>query len=602
MGATIVRLGFAGLRGRLMPAALTFVLIAAAAATVGLALQIHRVADDPWERTFRATNGAHVIASGNPDALVRVAGLPGVADATPPISGVVTTLRSDGRAFGLRALGLGASPPAIERPLVTDGRWVRGEGEIVLERSYARALGIGPGVRVTVATTEGPLALAVVGVAARAGGEPYPDSQPGAGFVTGATVGAIQPDPARQETTIALRLTDPGMVDETIGRAAAIDGRLLLESWQERRAEANDRNRITTIVLSTFSVIVLVAVALMVATFVAARVLQQQRELALLKAQGFTPRQLVAVGLVENLAVALAGSVAGVLLAAVIAPALVRRSADLVGSVPVSLDPLTGLFVTLAVVAVVALVTIVPVRRIGRATTMRVLAGADAPARARRIGLGRFLPLGIGFKQALARPGRTAAIVIALTLSVGSFVSVLAMEATLDREDAVETLAASSGVLPADPAGLAPGRPDAIAVPDLGREQIRPIVWGLNALLLAVIVANLLATTLLSARERTRETGVLRAVGVTPRQVITGLLASQTAIAAVAAAVGVPLGLALFIGVYRLANGSTEFVTMPPAWQLALVPVATVAAVALVALVPARYAARLRVVDALRRD
>ena len=47
--------------------------------------------------------------------------------------------------------------------------------------------------------------------------------------------------------------------------------------------------------------------------------------------------------------------------------------------------------------------------------------------------------------------------------------------------------------------------------PTSGREQVRPIVWGLNVLLLLVIVANVLATTLLGVRERTRENGVLRA-------------------------------------------------------------------------------------------
>ena len=37
--------------------------VAAAAATLTVALCVGRVADRPWERTFEATNGAHVTGS-----------------------------------------------------------------------------------------------------------------------------------------------------------------------------------------------------------------------------------------------------------------------------------------------------------------------------------------------------------------------------------------------------------------------------------------------------------------------------------------------------------------------------------------------------------
>ena len=84
-----------------------------------------------------------------------------------------------------------------------------------------------------------------------------------------------------------------------------------VETWQGRRADADDRNRVTSIVLTTYTALVLVAVGLMIATFVGARVLARRRELALLKAAGFTPRQLMLLALIENLAIALAGATRG---------------------------------------------------------------------------------------------------------------------------------------------------------------------------------------------------------------------------------------------------------------------------------------------------
>jgi putative ABC transport system permease protein len=66
---------------------------------------------------------------------------------------------------------------------------------------------------------------------------------------------------------------------------------------------------------------------------------------------------------------------------------------------------------------------------------------------------------------------------------------------------------------------------------------------------------------------------------------------------------GIPLGIAIFLGVYALANdGSTDEAATPPAWQLALLVPAVVLLVALVCGLPARLAARIRVVDALRYE
>ena len=165
----------------------------------------------------------------------------------------------------------------------------------------------------------------------------------------------------------------------------------------------------------------------------------------------------------------------------------------------------------------------------------------------------------------------------------------------------MENTARAAFAPPVARAGLAPAHADPIDVPDLGRDQVRPIVWGLNVLLLLVIVANDLATTVLGVRERTRENGVLRAVGLTPREISGSVVGSQVVLAAVAVGAGIPFGMGLFVGVYRLASGAVD-PALAPAWQVVAVAVAIIGVIALVALVPARAAARRPVIDALRHE
>ena len=63
MTITLIRLAFAGIRSRILASALTILLCTASAATIVLALEVGATGRDPWERTFAAANGAHVLAN-----------------------------------------------------------------------------------------------------------------------------------------------------------------------------------------------------------------------------------------------------------------------------------------------------------------------------------------------------------------------------------------------------------------------------------------------------------------------------------------------------------------------------------------------------------
>jgi hypothetical protein len=273
--------------------------------------------------------------------------------------------------------------------------------------------------------------------------------------------------------------------------------------------------------------------------------------------------------------------------------------------VPVELDPIRLVIAVLLVEAVVAVVTLLASARGARFTVLNALAGGRGTLRsraARRFGLRPPVPVSLGVRDVVGRPWRALLTTLALALSVGAVVAGLSVEATLAREDVVEATASLAPVLRPDPAGLAPSIPEPVTAEDLGRAQVRPLVHGLNVALLLVAVVNLLVIAVLSVRERTRDLGVLKAVGLTPKQVASSLFAGHGLVGVAAALVGIPFGIGLFVGVYRLADGDPDVMRLASWWSLALLPFATAAAVALVSALPARRAANLRVVDALRYE
>jgi putative ABC transport system permease protein len=125
------------------------------------------------------------------------------------------------------------------------------------------------------------------------------------------------------------------------------------------------------------------------------------------------------------------------------------------------------------------------------------------------------------------------------------------------------------------------------------------LIYAMLALAIVIALMGIANTLALSIHERTRELGVLRAVGMTRQQLRATIRFEAVIIALFGTALG--LGIGLFFGwaiVRALADqGFTEFVI--PVMPLAVVT--TIAALAGVAasILPARRAARLNVLDAI---
>ena len=127
------------------------------------------------------------------------------------------------------------------------------------------------------------------------------------------------------------------------------------------------------------------------------------------------------------------------------------------------------------------------------------------------------------------------------------------------------------------------------------------LLYVLLALAVVVSLVGMINTLVLSVFERTRELGMLRAVGMTRLQVSRMVRQESVITALIGAALGLPLGVFLAILVTRaLSQFNVEFV---PPWKN-LIGFAIVAMIAgvLAAVAPARRASRLNVLRALQYE
>jgi hypothetical protein len=233
--------------------------------------------------------------------------------------------------------------------------------------------------------------------------------------------------------------------------------------------------------------------------------------------------------------------------------------------------------------AAVAASVVLPSLRSVRAPAARLLV-PERRGRARARDAWRLpLPVAVGVRDAARRPGRSLLAVLAIALAVSSATATLAMEATL--------------ALPV--AGGLPGfDPVSTAAADAAR--LRPIVYGLDAVLLVVGGVNLVAGILLGLRERVRELGLLKAVGLTPAQIAASFVSTQALFSVAAVAVGIPLGLVLFrVGV--AASGGDQL-AYPVWWSLLLLGLCSFAVVVLLTAPLSRRAGRMSVAAALRYE
>ena len=134
-----------------------------------------------------------------------------------------------------------------------------------------------------------------------------------------------------------------------------------------------------------------------------------------------------------------------------------------------------------------------------------------------------------------------------------------------------------------------------------GVDQVLNIFYVLLALSIIVSLFGMVNALALSVFERTRELGMLRAIGLTRRQARRMIRYESVIIALIGAALGLPLGILLGAVITKALDSLDVTFSLPVAPIVVFALVATLAGV-LAAILPARRASRLNVLTALQYE
>jgi putative ABC transport system permease protein len=445
----------ADLRARRVQAILTVGVIAGVVAALLLAAMLLEGTTNPWQGLFARTRGADVtIRFAYGTDLAKLAKLPGVTKVGRPSVIASATLEQGATESPVELRAMLPAEPAISAPLVTEGSWLRaGDGGAVrpgavVEASFAAAAHLRVGMTIAVAGLDGNTAtITVIGLAYTAEQGFYPLATPGLIWVLPATLQHVEQVASETEEVVGLRVADPSangigqVVQEVYNAYHTTSERSPVEqvtTWQQVDASMASNDRLLGLLLALFGIIALIAALYAIANDTAARVLVQRRDIAMLGALGFTPRQVVLALLVEQTALGAAATAVGLAVAwaAIRTPAFIGPP----DGIPVALTPLPAFWMALAAavtVATVTVATVVPAWRAGRVSPVAAVAASPPPGRLSRLARVGLLvrlpvPLVLGARDSFTRRLPAALTIIGVAIPMAMITIALTCWTTLD--------------------------------------------------------------------------------------------------------------------------------------------------------------------------
>jgi putative ABC transport system permease protein len=440
----------ADLRARRGQALITVAVVAGVVTALMLATMLLQGAVNPWQQLFSRTHGADALIyfqnGTNTSELRYVAGIREIGQ---PYQAASATLEQSAVKSPVELRAMTSTLPAMSAPLLVAGTWLRPAAPdgAVIEASFAQAVHVGVGMRITVLGIDGiKVQMRVIGVADTADQGFYPQWTPGLIWVQHGLLAKVEPNPSETRQIVGLRLFDKsavatGQVVQTIwnlyngsGEDSAVER---YSTWQQVKDSMASNDRLLGLLLALFGIIALAAAPCAIANVTAGRVLVQRQDIAMLKALGFTPGQVVRMLLAEQTLLGAAGAALGLIAAWIItSPAFVRPP----GGTPVGLAPLSGAWMALigvGTVLTVAVATAIPAWWAGRLSP--VAAVQPSPPRGHlsliaRLSLLFHLPaaLVLGARDSLTRRLSAGLTVVGVAIPVMMITVALTCWSTID--------------------------------------------------------------------------------------------------------------------------------------------------------------------------
>ncbi|MEU6181062.1 ABC transporter permease [Streptomyces coeruleorubidus] len=443
-------------------------MMAVASAVVAGSLMVAAAA--PFDNAFRKQRGSHITAQFDPAEasaaeLAKTGKLPGVAASAGPYPS--TSVRPVDRAgFQLPTLTLvGRSGPdgAVDRVDLKSGRWAQKPGEIVLDASFeGPAIGIGTPMKTSDAK-DAP-ALSIVGFAVSA-------SKTADAWAAPAQVDALasKGDPVTSQMLYRFdsASTKQQIIADRKKLAASVGPGALLgtQSWLDTKRAADQGAAATVPFMMAFGALGIVMSVIIVSSVISGAVGTSLRRIGILKAIGFTPREVVRAYVAQALTPAVAGIGLGVALGNLLAVPLLSDTESVYGGVSLSVAWWVDVAVPGAALGVVGLAALIPALRAGRLRTVEALAVGRAP----RTGRGQWAhramgmlplprPVTYGLATPFTHPVRTLAMLLAVafgtvaaTFAVGLTSSLNAIGTSQDPENRAAVTVTTTKAIEAAP-------------------------------------------------------------------------------------------------------------------------------------------------------
>jgi putative ABC transport system permease protein len=602
-GGAVLKVASAGAARRLVQTVVVFVVLASAAtaALVGLALAsnptlaFQAVSTRYHTADLAVTIDATKVSSAQ---LAATRHLPGVAKAAgyPATTVNITIPATPGYQGGapvsgpLTLVGRASRSGPLDEITQKSGHWPTRLGEIDQNDLSGTHGSVGQLTAITVTSLPGRPKLAIVGW----GSLPAQDDTQNAWTLPGEITALEKAGAPRQEQMLYTfhNASSVAQVSADLAKLRAALPAGAIVGYATALASGNQGIMSHGIHASSaipYALMALLLAAVITTSIAAAAVTAGYRRIGVLKSIGFTPAQIAATYLAQLGIPALAGALAGTALGNLWALPLIQERS--LFKVTVAVPVWIKIAVPAGMLTLTGLAALIPVVRAGRLSAVQVITAGQAPRAGHGLAAHRLAgklplprPVTAGLAAPFTRPARS--LVTLATITIGLTAAVLAV----GLSSQITKIVLSNGIAYID------------------RSLFQKLTW------LVVVLAGIgvFSTLLVQARERVHDLGIYKALGMTPRQVITMVICWAIAPAIIAAAIALPAGAALEPVVAR-AIASAQAGPFAPTFatagqnpytpgELVLLALAGLAIALAGALGPAIWAAASRTATALRTE